>query len=322
MAPYPPPPTTLPTTPAQTLVLQYPWVDKIVAIVCLVVAPPVVLLVWLILRYHRKARAVARAQAQAQPCHHGRDVDIRSRSPFRYTQYTRFIETHPRSEPPQSPGLADTTPPPAPSDNVSPLSLPGTARHTRMQSMSTESCTSQTSMVTLYRQSNVNFTPTTLDDPFTDFSAIHHEDDDGTEDDNGTEDHHGTAANPPTDIYAAYPSSDSGIGEMRPDSGYHVSVGESELYNGSATPSMVSLTPSLIALMHIAILSAEHMRTVDEENAIESWLATYAEWSVEWVAETGEDWEAAERSASEDGLERAEDDSVEAVDDADLYGAD
>jgi len=182
--------------------------------------------------------------------------------------------------------------------------------------MSTESCTSQTSMVTLYRQSNVTFTPTTLDDPFTDFSAIHREDDDGAED------HHGTAANPPTDIYAAYPSSDSGIGEMRPDSGYHVSVGESELYNGSATPSMVSLTPSLVALMHISILSAEHMRTIDEENAIEDWLATCAEWSKEWVEEMGEDWEAAERSASDDGEERAEDDSVGAVDEVDLYGAD
>jgi len=182
--------------------------------------------------------------------------------------------------------------------------------------MSTESCTSQTSMVTLYRQSNVTFTPTTLDDPFTDFSAIHHEDNDGAEDNEGTND------NPPADIYVAYPTSDSGIGEMRPDSGYHVSVSGSELYNGSATPSMVSLTPSLIALMHIAILSAEHMRTIDEENAIESWLATCAEWSKEWVEEMGEDWEAAERSASDDGLERAEVDSVGAVDDADLYGAD
>jgi len=182
--------------------------------------------------------------------------------------------------------------------------------------MSTESCTSQTSMVTLYRQSNVNFTPTTVDDPFADFSAIHHEDD------AGTEDHHGTAANPPTDIYVAYPTSDSGIGEMRPDSGYHVSVSGSELYNGSATPSMVSLTPSLVALMHIAILSAEHMRTIDEENAIESWLATYAEWSKEWVQETGEDWEAAEVSISDDGLEREDDDSPGAVDDADFYGAD
>lgn len=176
--------------------------------------------------------------------------------------------------------------------------------------MSTESCTSQTSMVTLYRQSNLDITPATLDDPFADFSAIHHEDDDDTN------------ANPPTGILVVYNKSDSGIGEMRPDSGYYVSVGESEIYAESATPSLASLTPSFAALMQLTILSAEHMRIEAEDEVIEEWLATYADWSDEWVEETVEDWEAAERDTSDDGLERENDDSAGAADDADLYGAD
>lgn len=202
--------------------------------------------------------------------------------------------------------------------------------------MSTESCTSQTSMVTLYRQNNVNVPPATLDDPFAGFSAIHHEDDLGAEDhdvaeeDDGLEDNDGTAANPPAPTYVPYLGCDSGIGEMRIDSGFHVSVSGSELYNGSATSTTVSLTPSLVALMHIAILSAEHMRTADQENVIESWLATYEEWaeewseewSEEWEEEMGEDGEAAERDASGDGAEREQDDPASAGEDADLYGAD
>lgn len=181
-------------------------------------------------------------------------------------------------------------------------------------------------MVTLYRQHNVSFTPATLGDPFADFSAIHHEGNLGTEDHGVTEEDDGTAANPPTALYFPYTNSDSGIGEMRIDSGFHVSVSGSELYNGSTTSSTVSLTPSLVAVMQIAILSAEHMRTAEEENAIEGWLATYEEWaeewSDEWMEETGDDGETGERGASGDGSEREEDGSASARDDAGLYAAD
>lgn len=180
-------------------------------------------------------------------------------------------------------------------------------------------------MVTLYRQSNVNVTPAALEDPFADSAAIDSEEDDyDTVDDDYTEEN--DAPNPPPPTHLPYPRSDSGISGMRPDSGFAISVRNSELYQGSTTTSVVSLSSSLVALIHVNILAEEHMRTVDEGDAVETWLASYEEWSEEWSGEwseeTSEDGEAAERSTSEDGGEGGEDEAAGAGEEVDLYGAD